>query len=260
MTPIALEAGTGSGAGAALLLALLLGLRHATDPDHVAALVTLAADPQRGGARAATRLGIAWGLGHALTCFALGLAVVAVGTALPPLVAQGAEVLVGLLIVALALRLLWRWWRGRFHAHPHRHGEIIHSHPHLHELAWHGKEPGEGHAEHEPHVHRHATGMGRSPGEAFAIGLVHGVGGSALGAALLAAAGGAPGRAIAVLLCFAGGTALAMAVVSGALGLTFDRAPRALFLERATPALAVLTLSFGLWYVGMALAQLAAAT
>lgn len=248
------DLGSGGGA-AALLLSLLLGLRHATDPDHLAALVTLTADPSRGGARSAAGLGLAWGLGHAVTCFALGLVVVGASTALPPLVRIGAELAVGLMIVGLALRLLVRWRRGRFHAHRHRHGEVVHTHPHFHEGEHAAPE-----VDHRDagHAHAHAEGLGRSPVEAFGIGLVHGVGGSALGAALLVAAQGDPGRAVALLLCFAGGTALAMAGVSAAFGLALDRAPRPLAFERATPVLGVATLSFGVWYAGLAVVQLLA--
>lgn len=248
------ELGALGSAGPALLLALLLGLRHATDPDHLAALATLAVDPERTGARSAAGLGLAWGLGHAVTCFALGLGVVALGRALPTPVRAGAELAVGGLIVALALRLLVRWRRGRLHGHPHRHGTVVHSHPHLHEG------PGAERTGHEgaPHAHAHAEGIGRSPPEAFGIGLVHGVGGSALGAALLAATEGAPERALALLLAFAAGTVLAMAGVSGALGLAFGRASRTRALERATPLLAFATLSFGAWYAWSSLARLVA--
>lgn len=249
------------GAGPALLLALLLGLRHATDPDHLAALVTLATDPAREGARAAARLGLAWGLGHALTCFALGLIVVAAGSALPDALRAGAEIAVGGMIVVLALRLLLRWRRGRFHAHPHRHGEISHSHPHLHERPLHAaRADGADEREHpHVHVHAHAERLGRSPLEAFGVGLVHGVGGSALGAALLAAAEGDAARATGLLLCFAAGTVVAMSGVSAALGVAFDRASHTRVLERTAPVLGVATLSFGVWYAGAALVRWVAA-
>jgi hypothetical protein len=251
VTPLDLAGFEPAGAGSGLLLAALLGLRHATDPDHLAAVATLAADPAGGGARAATRLGVAWGLGHAATCFCLGAGAVWAGSALPPVARQAAELAIGLMIVGLAVRLLRRWMRGELHSHAHRHDGLEHSHPHLHE-----PRPARHHA--DGHRHRHAEGLGRSPREAFGIGLVHGVGGSALAAALLVAAAGDTGRALVLLGAFGVGSVVAMAGISGALGLAFDRAPRALAVERAVPVLGVTTLAFGAWYAMAALEQLLA--
>src|SRR3954447_17910342 len=89
----------------------LLGLRHATDPDHLTAVATLLAR-HRSDARGAGRLGLAWGLGHATTLFAFGLPVVLFESYLPEPLQMGAEAAVGLVIVALAARLLLRWRRG----------------------------------------------------------------------------------------------------------------------------------------------------
>src|SRR5919107_630943 len=90
----------------ALAVAVLLGFRHATDPDHITAVATLIAGDERHGARRARRLGLAWGAGHAVTLTAFGLPVVLVGDALPDAVQRGAELAVGVLIVVLAARLL----------------------------------------------------------------------------------------------------------------------------------------------------------
>jgi hypothetical protein len=101
--------------GASLLLvagvAVLLGLRHATDPDHIAAVSTLVAS--RRGSRPAALLGAAWGAGHALTLFAFGVPIVLYRAFLPERVQQGAEAFVGVMIVGLAVWLLLRWRRGR---------------------------------------------------------------------------------------------------------------------------------------------------
>src|SRR3954453_16698167 len=106
----------------AFVVALLLGLRHATDPDHLTAISILFLGSQRDGPRRATRLGLAWGLGHGLTLFAFGLPGILFRRYLPDVVQRGAEAAIGLVIVALALRLLLRWRRGYFHVHPHAHG------------------------------------------------------------------------------------------------------------------------------------------
>src|ERR671937_786916 len=100
-------------------VALLLGLRHATDPDHLAAVTTLAAGAGRRSARVAGRLGAAWGLGHATSLFAFGLPIVLYRAYLPRALQTAAETPVGLLIVALALWLLVRWHHG------HAHGERV---------------------------------------------------------------------------------------------------------------------------------------
>jgi hypothetical protein len=259
----------GGGAMMALVAALLLGLRHATDPDHLAAVSTLvlseegagargvavgegaaasaAGSRQARGARRAARLGLAWGVGHATTLFALGLPAVLFGRHLPAGVQQGAEVAVGVVIVLLAVRLLLRWRHGHFHSHPHTHGDLRHSHPHFHELA-HG-EAAEGPRHPEPHGHRHADAMGRTPLAAFGIGLVHGVGGSAAAGVLLVASAPTTPEAVLSLVLFAGGTAISMAAVSGLVGGAIVGQPVADRLERLVPAFGVAGLVFGLWYV-----------
>src|SRR5436190_6681218 len=94
------------------LVAVVLGLRHATDPDHLAAVTTLIAGTEERASRAAARLGLAWGLGHATSLFAFGVPVVLFKAYLPTPVEQAAETSVGLLIVGLAIWLLVRWQRG----------------------------------------------------------------------------------------------------------------------------------------------------
>lgn len=96
----------GGGVLLALLAALLLGLRHATDPDHLTAVSSLVLSDEPDRARRAGALGLSWGLGHATTLLAIGLPLMLLGRDLPADVARGAELAVGLIIVALALRLL----------------------------------------------------------------------------------------------------------------------------------------------------------
>src|SRR5215471_21704427 len=82
--------------------AILLGLRHATDPDHLAAVTTLIAGAEERATKTAARLGAAWGTGHATSLFAFGMPIVLFRAYLPEPVQQGAETAVGLLIAALA--------------------------------------------------------------------------------------------------------------------------------------------------------------
>lgn len=254
------------GLAMAAVVGLLLGLRHATDPDHLTAVTTLVLSERPGGAAGAGgasdrapdrtvaawtsragRLGLAWGGGHATTLFALGLPVVLLGRELPAIVGRIAELAVGALIAALAVRLLVRWRRGWFHSHPHRHGEMVHAHPHLHEEAPAAAHPEAGHA----HAHAHAADLGRSPAAAFGIGLVHGVGGSAGAGVLVVAA--LPAAGLAALAMLAAGTALSMWLMSVAFGYLLVRGDAAHRLEALAPVLGSASLLFGAWYAWKAL-------
>jgi high-affinity nickel-transport protein len=203
-----------------LAVAVLLGLRHATDPDHLAAVSTLIAGGRERGARIAARLGLAWGIGHATTLFAFGLPIVLFQRLLPEPVQRGAETAVGVLIVALAVWLLVRWRRGFFHLHRHEH---------------------------------HHAANARTPLQAFGIGLVHGMGGSAgVGVLLLATVDNRMVAAVAlgILALF---TAVSMTLVKTGLGLTLAARPMRALLPRTAPALGLVSLAFGTWYALAAL-------
>src|SRR2546425_596832 len=149
---------TGSSVAVVILVAALLGLRHATDPDHIAAVTTLVASGRDRVVRSAARLGAYWGLGHALSLIVFGVPVVLFQRFLPERAQQCAETAVAALIVFLAIRLLVRWRHGYFDLHAHA-------------------------DEDQHHTHKVRTPIG-----AFGIGLVHGTGGSAgVGVLLLAA-------------------------------------------------------------------------
>jgi hypothetical protein len=100
----------------ALAVAFLLGLRHATDPDHLVAVTSLVA-ADRGDVRGARSLGAWWGLGHAGTLLAVGLPLIALKGELPGWLERGAETAVGVVILLLAARVIYRWARP---AHGHR--------------------------------------------------------------------------------------------------------------------------------------------
>jgi ABC-type nickel/cobalt efflux system permease component RcnA len=213
-------AGLSNGASLAvvLLVAALLGLRHATDPDHIAAVTTLVATGRERATRSAARLGAWWGVGHATTLVAFGVPILLAQRYLPDRVQQSAETAVAAVIVFLALRLLVRWRHGYFdlHAHPHPERE-----------------------------HRHAV---RTPAGALAVGLVHGMGGSAgIGVLLLAAI---PSETVAVvaLVLLALFTAVSMTIVTIGFGLTLATRPVAAVAETAIPLVGALSLGFGLWY------------
>jgi ABC-type nickel/cobalt efflux system permease component RcnA len=240
------------GGGDALLVvlavALLLGLRHATDPDHLAAVSMLIAGERDDGVRRATVLGLAWGVGHATTLIAFGLPIVLFKAYLPAGMEQAAEALIGLVIVALAVRMLARWRSGRFHVHTHRHGALEHRHLHPHAETAHEHSHAHEHAPAHEHRHEPDRRLGRSPLQAFGIGLVHGMGGSAgVGVLLLA---GIPDHAEAsvALVLFAVATALSMTMLSSGLGWTLTRGTSARRAFALAPALGVASLAFGVWY------------
>lgn len=203
-----------------LVVAAMLGLRHATDPDHIAAVTTLVAGERERAARRAAELGVFWGLGHALTLILFGLPIVLFEKYLPESLQRGAETAVAALIVFLAVRLLNRWWSGYFHVHAHPHPRAN-------------------------HCHRHPV---RTRTSAFGIGLVHGMGGSAgIGVLLLAAIPSRP-LAVGALLVLAAFTAVSMTMVTGGLGRTLTARPVQRALATVVPVLGVTSFSFGVWY------------
>jgi len=235
------------GTGDALLLiagvAILLGLRHATDPDHLTALSTLvAAEPDHTPRRAGI-LGLAWGLGHATTLFVFGLPIVLFDEYLPEPAVQAAEALIGVLIVALAARLLLRWRRGGLHVHSHQHGTTEHRHVHAH-MAGGAPSPLADAAGHD-HAHPAAT---RSPLSSYGIGLVHGVGGSAGVGILLLASVHDKVEAVVALFLFALFTAVSMTLASTAFGYTLARGPIQRSFATLAPVLGAVSLAFGVWY------------
>ena len=215
-----------------LLVAALLGLRHASDPDHLAAVTTLIAGNRERAARRAAELGLAWGLGHAATLFAFGLPILLLDRYVPERVQQSAETVIALVIVYLAVRLLLRWRRGRLHVHEHAHDGVSHAHLHSH-------------AREAAHAHRH---RGRSPLGAFGIGLVHGLGGSAGVGVLLVASIESTALAVVSLALLAAFTAVSMTIVSTGFGLTLVSRPVRAGFESLAPGLGALSLAFGLWY------------
>jgi hypothetical protein len=205
-----------------LLVGVLLGLRHATDPDHIAAMTTLVASGRENAARSAAKLGAWWGIGHGITLVALGIPILLAERLLPERVQQGAETAVAALIAFLAIRLLVRWRHGYF---------SLHAHPH---------------AERE---HRHEV---RTPLAALGIGLVHGIGGSAGVGLLLLATIASETVAVASLLLLALFTAVSMAIVTAGFGLTLSARRVTSAAHAVVPALGTLSLAFGIWYAAAA--------
>jgi len=222
--------------GVILLVSLLLGLRHASDPDHLAAVTTLiASEKERDRVRRAGVMGFLWGLGHGTTLVLVGLPLVLMNQYLPEVISKVAEVAIGCIIVLLAARLLIRWRRGFYHVHVHTHdGGEAHRHVHSH-------------ANDESHQHAHRVPQ-RTPLSSYGVGLVHGIGGSGGLTLLLLSTISDKAQAIGALLLFASGTAVSMALLSTAFGLVIAGGPIARTFERVAPVLGVLSMAFGAWY------------
>jgi ABC-type nickel/cobalt efflux system permease component RcnA len=217
----------------ALAIAFVLGLRHASDPDHLVAVTSLVA-ADHGDVKAATRLGAWWGLGHATTLLVVGLPLIALKEELPAWLERGAETGVGLVILALGARVLFKWRRGDYHGGPHTHHH--HDHRHLRH--------GTGNA----HQHGHV----RSPRQAFGIGVLHGLAGTGAVVVLLIAA--LPGQleAAAALAVFAPMSIVSMTLFTSAFAWVLTRPVVApLYRTVVVPALGAFGLIFGLWYAGI---------
>ncbi|MEP7084007.1 MAG: urease accessory protein [Betaproteobacteria bacterium] len=157
-----------------LIVGLLLGMKHATEADHLAAVATLAT--RQNSLAQTVRQGVAWGIGHTLTLMLFGGIVLALGKAIPQQMERMLEFAVGLMLVALGIDVLRRLVQQRihFHVHTHEHGA---AHLHAHSHADEGRQT---YGLHRNALHRHRHQHNRQlPVRAVAVGMMHGMAGSA---------------------------------------------------------------------------------
>jgi len=218
-------------------LGTLLGMRHALEPDHLAALTTLVSH-ERSGARAAL-LGAWWGLGHTATLLVVGSILLVLRAEMPPESVDVFEVAVALLLVGLGIRaILQAADQGATGpARVHTHGRLIHSHP-----------------AGTPHVHIGTWTFARRP---LIIGALHGLAGSgALTALVFSTLPSLAARLVYVAL-FGLGSTLSMAVVSGILGWPLAHLGRHRLLIRGlTFAVGCASVGIGLWWGSTAFGRL----
>lgn len=190
-----------------LLFGFLLGVKHALEADHVAAVASLAT-------RAASfhehvRLAGLWGIGHALTLTAVGSVVVLFGLSLPPSLSLALEGTVGVVLVALGVDVLRRLRRKRVHIHVHRHDDGGPAHVHAHAHA--------GELTHDTrHRHQHVHGVGW---RALLVGTMHGLAGSAALVLLAVGETRSVGHALVYLVIFGLGSIVGMLSLSLAISI-----------------------------------------
>lgn len=210
-----------------IALGFFLGMRHATDPDHVIAVTTIVS--RQRSIRHAAIIGVLWGLGHTITILAVGSAIILFGLVIPPRVGLTMELSVGLMLILLGILNLsgiLRWIAETVtplqpgqHSHPHKHGDYMHSHPHGH----------------VPEKHDHSENatpvgwMDRTFGQLglyqvvrpLAVGIVHGLAGSAAVALLVLTTIRVPSWAVLYLLVFGLGTVAGMMLITAVIAVPF---------------------------------------
>jgi len=150
-----------------LLMGFLLGMRHAMESDHVAAVASLVTKSPS--MRESLRLGSLWGLGHTVTLFIFGSAVMLLDHVIPERMAMMLEFAVGIMLVVLGIDVVRRFMRERVHVHAHRHADgTLHFHAHAHADD----------TNHDKLSHEH-THTERFPLRALLVGIMHGMAGSA---------------------------------------------------------------------------------
>jgi high-affinity nickel-transport protein len=238
-----------------IAVGFFLGMRHATDPDHVIAVSTIVTrQPNLG--RAAL-IGAFWGLGHTVTIFVVGTAIILFNLSIPARLGLSMELSVGFMLIFLGILNVISFFRSlpeapvlthenaAAHSHHHAHGDYIHRHPHAHQPEVHPHRPDQTPVAYLDRVfcksdmYQHVRPL--------AVGIVHGLAGSAAVALLVLATIQNPRWAIAYLLVFGVGTIAGMMVITmslaSALKVVGNRSQR--ISRRLAMASGLLSLAFG---------------
>jgi len=218
-----------------LFVGLLMGIKHAIEPDHVIAVSTIAAQTRQ--LWRATLAGVFWGIGHTATLFAIGMALLLVKGEIPEVWQMSLEFLVGIMLVVLGVQSIRAFQRRNVHTHPHVHGAT--EHQHFHE-----------HAATATHEHSHAAANRWFYLKSTLIGFVHGVAGSGAMFVLTMETVDGPLAAALYLLVFGVGTVIGMLAFTTVLGVPFvlsGRQPQVhAWLTRLTGAVSAI---FGMYYM-----------
>jgi ABC-type nickel/cobalt efflux system permease component RcnA len=242
-----------------IAIGFFLGMRHATDPDHVIAVATIVSN-QRKTSRAAL-IGVMWGLGHTVTIVVVGTAIILFNLVIPVRLGLTMELSVGCMLILLGIWNLYSFMKtmpastqvegsvisAPHHSHPHAHGDYVHDHPHVHDPESHPHSP-----EQTPLVRLDRTfgniGLYQLL-RPLIVGVVHGLAGSAAVALLILASIRTPSWAIAYLLVFGVGTIAGMMLITMSIASTFRYVGNrfASFSQRLGMVSGLVSLAFGLF-------------
>ncbi|UYO55452.1 sulfite exporter TauE/SafE family protein [Rhodopseudomonas palustris] len=220
---------------AILGLGFLLGMQHALEVDHIAAVSTIAA--RRSGVGDIVKHGLTWGLGHTLTLFLFAGIALVIGQSIPEQIAEPLEGAVGFMLVALGGHLLWRLWRDRVHVHVHQHGDGV-RHLHLHSHA--------DRLSHDaPSAHRHEHGF---RWRTLLVGLMHGMAGSAALLVLAVSQAPSPAQGLLYVALFGLGSMVGMGALSAVIAVPVVISARSLTTANRLlqGAVGILTIAIGL--------------
>jgi hypothetical protein len=247
-----------------LLIGFLLGLKHAMESDHLAAVASLATGQHS--LAATLRQGVAWGVGHTLTLAIVGGAMLLLGTRMPANLERVLELCVGLMLAVLGADVVRRVLRQRIHFHVHRHGDgEVHFHAHRHDqrhrpvpaaMRW----PVVGRREvstlptlqvdhrREAHEHQHGRGL---PIRALAVGMMHGLAGSAALVVLSLHTVRSVPMGLGYIAVFGIGSIVGMALLSATLAVPLRLSgPYLTSMYRSVASgVGLLTLGLGLWII-----------
>ena len=240
-----------------LFLGFFLGMRHATDADHVVAIATIVSRERR--VAGSALIGAAWGVGHTVTVMAVGAAIIVFGVVIPPRLGMSMEFAVGIMLVLLGVLTLTDMVRAAHghagvpgvhepdvHDHLHAHGDYLHRHRHCHGPGAHERP-----AEDTPLARLVCSGPGRITFydwlRPFVVGLVHGLAGSAAVALMILSIIREPVAALWYLLLFGLGTIVGMMLVTLILSapFTFTAVNLPKFNWRLRVASGLISFSFG---------------
>jgi cytochrome c biogenesis protein CcdA len=216
-------------------LGFLLGMQHALEADHIAAVSSLAA--RRTHIGDIVKHGLTWGLGHTLSLFVFAGVAIWLGHAIPEHFARPLETAVGVMLVGLGAHVLWRLWRDRVHFHRHGHGDgTVHFHAHSH--------AGETVA-HARAAHAHAHGF---RWRALLVGLMHGMAGSAALLVLAASRASSPAAGLGYVALFGIGSMVGMGALSTVIAVPLAVSARWLTLANRglQGAVGVITVAIGI--------------
>ncbi len=206
-------------------LGFLIGMQHALEADHVAAVSSIAA--RRSGIRDIVKHGVTWGVGHTLTLFLFAGAALALGASISEGMERWLEGTVGIMLILLGVYVIWRMVRDRIHFHVHRHDDgvrHIHAHSHRGETAPHSP------VKHD-HEHKHTA---KTPGgiawRSLLVGLMHGMAGSAALLVLVVAKVDSLWLGIGYVFLFGVGSIVGMGVLSAVIAVPLVWSARAMTL------------------------------